>query len=120
MEANTERQMVLWNAWYREELDNPGKPEFYAMQVAAEVRCLREQVACLFGGRGKEVKLMDFKIPFAPRKAVDKGLLTTMAKQVWASVVESPEKCEEGRGLEIEHRTITRTEARARGLYPVT
>ena len=112
MERNTERQMVLWNAWFREELDSPGRPEFYAMQVAMEVRLLREQVACLFGGKGKEVRLMDFKIPFTPRK-IDGKLKTEMAKQVWLSQVDSSD-------LPVVIKTITRTEAVARGMYPVT
>lgn len=64
MTSHTDRQMLLWNAWGREDLEVPEKNEFYLMQLAAEVRVLREQVACLFGGKGREVKIADFKMSF--------------------------------------------------------
>lgn len=88
METHTDRQMLLWNTWVREDMDVPGKGEFYLMQVAAEVRVLREQVGHMFGGKGREVKLMDFKLGFGePLTYIPKSakVAATIAKNVWAA-----------------------------------
>lgn len=82
--------MIYWNTWGREDLDVPDRGDFYLMQIAAEVRVLREQVSCLFGGKGNTVKMMDFKLGFGePLTYVPKSakIAATVSRGVWTSRV---------------------------------
>lgn len=57
----TRRQFRAWREWTAEDLNEPSKADYYAMQIAAEVRRVLSKKP---GG----IKLADFKLVFKPKK----------------------------------------------------
>lgn len=58
----THRQFITWREWDRSQMEQPDRSDFYAMQIAAEVRRLRYLTA-----RSKKgVDTNELKITFKP------------------------------------------------------
>lgn len=110
MEKHTDAQLPLWVAYLDMEMNVPGKVESYIMSLTMEVRLLSERVRTLMGGKIVEPKMEQFRLTFGvPRASAtprSKEEAASVAKQVWTT----------GLGMDVVHKTRTRTEARAMGL----
>lgn len=82
MRKTTWRQFMIWTEWIQEEWNIPDKSDYYAMQIAHEVRYSNRKF--------KPFKTESYLVKFSKRSKVPSGLPT---KEEWlAANREAPER----------------------------
>lgn len=65
MKSHTQRQFRTWIAWLDAQWNEPSLSDYYAMQIAAEVRRVLSK-------KPNDIKLDDFKMKFKKPKPISK------------------------------------------------
>lgn len=90
----THRQFLAWQAWFTFSVNDPGRIEYYLMQIAMEVR--RGHVK-----KPNSLKMDQFKLNFKageeesnpkPKRRMTKEEVSAISKQRWLSRMTKPAK----------------------------
>lgn len=111
MERHTEGQQRMWDTYFAEELNRPGRIESYLMRVTAEIYSLRDQLRLMFAKKGEkpaEVKLEHFRVTFgepAEARVKTPEEVSAAARARWTA----------GLGMPAIEQKVSRAEGERRG-----
>lgn len=111
MEKHSERQMLAWHEWIKEDYNRPSRSDYYVIQLTVAVKELCERVRTLFkGGELKIPEIDKFVLKLKEEDKRDAKTTALNARNAWLGRMA-------GAGIkEFQEERISKAEARRRGM----